>query len=203
MGGKSLNERVLQGPDLNNKLLHVLMRFREYPFAIQADIEAMYNQIRIPVDDRDSLRFLWYTDGILKHFRMTTHLFGGIWCGSSSSYALRRSVLDSKSPSCISKVKVIVNNNFYVDDCLCSTQSKGDADIVIIDVRKILGEGGFNLTKFVSNDAELLERVPIEHRANEVRDFSPQSVANVLGIKWNVMSDEFYFEVNCNNPILK
>ncbi|XP_076036051.1 uncharacterized protein LOC143022004 [Oratosquilla oratoria] len=58
--GVSLNSQCLQGPDLNNKLIHVLLRFRQYHYAITADIEAMYHQVKIPISDRDALRFLWY-----------------------------------------------------------------------------------------------------------------------------------------------
>ncbi|KAJ8047035.1 hypothetical protein HOLleu_05917 [Holothuria leucospilota] len=48
-GGKSLNERCKQGPNLINNLLHVLLRFRLHKFAFHADIEAMYNQVKIPI----------------------------------------------------------------------------------------------------------------------------------------------------------
>ena len=57
--GVSLNNQCMSGPDLNNKLIDVLLRFRRYPWAITADIEGMYNQVRVPVEDRNSLRFLW------------------------------------------------------------------------------------------------------------------------------------------------
>ena len=55
--GVSLNSLCLQGPDLSCKLFDVLIRFREFPFALMADITAMYNQIKIPTRDRDALRF--------------------------------------------------------------------------------------------------------------------------------------------------
>ncbi len=58
--GESLNDKCLQGPDLNNKLLNILLRFRQHQFAITADVEAMYYQVRVEEDDRDVLRFLWY-----------------------------------------------------------------------------------------------------------------------------------------------
>ena len=56
--GISLNNQCLQGPYLNNKLIHVLLRFRQYKYAISADIKAMYVQVKIPTKDHDSLRFL-------------------------------------------------------------------------------------------------------------------------------------------------
>ena len=40
--GQSLNSNLLKGPDLLNNLLGVLMRFREHPVAVLADIEGMY-----------------------------------------------------------------------------------------------------------------------------------------------------------------
>ena len=46
-GGISLNSRVRQGPDLTNKLVGVLTRFRLNPIAVMADIQAMFHQVRV------------------------------------------------------------------------------------------------------------------------------------------------------------
>ena len=43
--GISLNSEVRQGPDLMNKLVGVLTRFRLHPIAIMADIQAMFHQV--------------------------------------------------------------------------------------------------------------------------------------------------------------
>ena len=75
--GVSLNKECFQGPDLCNKLVHVLLRFRLYQNAMTADIQAMYLQVRIPEQERDCLRFLWLENGEVKPYRMTSHLFGG------------------------------------------------------------------------------------------------------------------------------
>ena len=88
----SLNSTVYQGHDLITRLQYVLLRFRQHQYAVTADIESMYCQIRVPTCDRDALRFLWFENGIIKQFRMTLHLFGGVWCSSSAGYALRKSV---------------------------------------------------------------------------------------------------------------
>ena len=47
----SLNDQLLQGPDLTNTLVGVLTRFREEPVALIADIEAMFYQVRVPSAD--------------------------------------------------------------------------------------------------------------------------------------------------------
>ena len=63
--GKSLNEELLQGPDLTNGLVGVLTRFRHEHIALISDIEAMYHQVRVPDEDSDLLRFLWWPQGDL------------------------------------------------------------------------------------------------------------------------------------------
>ena len=61
--GVSLNQVLLQSPNLTNSLLGVLIRFREAPVAVTADIEAMFHQVRVHKTDIDCLRFLWWPDG--------------------------------------------------------------------------------------------------------------------------------------------
>ena len=61
--GVSLNSQCYQGPDLVNKLIDVLLRFRQYEYGIMGDIEAMYLQVRVPQCDRNALRFLWCRNG--------------------------------------------------------------------------------------------------------------------------------------------
>ncbi|XP_070554735.1 uncharacterized protein [Ptychodera flava] len=61
--GVSLNNLLLQGPDLTNNLLGVLLRFRQEPIALMADIEAMFHQVKVREEDSDCLRFYWWPDG--------------------------------------------------------------------------------------------------------------------------------------------
>ncbi|KAI3370916.1 hypothetical protein L3Q82_007422 [Scortum barcoo] len=57
--GASLNEHPLPGPTLGSTLLGVLLRFREYPFAVSSDIKGMFHQVRLLPEDKPFLRFLW------------------------------------------------------------------------------------------------------------------------------------------------
>ncbi len=43
----SLNDKVLQGPDLNNKLVGVLLCFRSERIAVMADVESLLCCLRI------------------------------------------------------------------------------------------------------------------------------------------------------------
>ena len=55
--GESLNGNVLQAPNLTNSLIGVLIRFRQEPVAVMADVEAMFHQVRVDLNDVDSLIF--------------------------------------------------------------------------------------------------------------------------------------------------
>ena len=187
--GMSLNNQCLQGPDLNNKLLHVLLRFRQFQYAIMADVESMYHQVRIPLKDRNCLRFLWDVNGQNQELRMTSHLFGGVWCAASSTYALRQTVVDFPSSQLVNDT---VLHCFYVDDLLKSVRTYSEAVEVIQSTKELLKSGGFNLTKFVVSDTRLFDLIEETDRAKEVKVISPEMLSKALGIKWNVSDDAFY-----------
>ena len=61
-------------------MVGVIIRFRSGSVAIAADIEDMFHRVKVPEDDRDSLRFLW-TDDVFSDddpyvMQMTVHIFG-------------------------------------------------------------------------------------------------------------------------------
>ena len=57
--GTSLNDHLLNGPDLLQDLPGLLIRFRERRVAIVGDIEQMFHQVQILQRDRPALSFLW------------------------------------------------------------------------------------------------------------------------------------------------
>ena len=193
----SLNDRLLQGPDLANDLLDVLMRFREGAAAFTADVEAMFYQVKVPSEDRDFLRFLWWPEGDLKMrpkaYRMTVHLFGACSSPSCASYALKRTAKDHGMLFQDDAAQT-VSNNFYVDDCLKSGQDQEDVTALAHGVKQLCALGGFNLTKFMSNDRQLLNSFPNEERGKEVKaidlshDELPETKA--LGVVWIPEDDE-------------
>ena len=61
--GVSLNDNLLNGPDMVNSLIGVLTRFRQEQVAIMADVEAMFHQVMVADEDCNYLRFLWWDKG--------------------------------------------------------------------------------------------------------------------------------------------
>ncbi len=64
----SLNSHLLQGPELTNTLLGVLLPFRKEAIAISCDVEQMFHQFRVNPKHRDYLCFLWSQYGELTEF---------------------------------------------------------------------------------------------------------------------------------------
>ncbi|XP_078490965.1 uncharacterized protein LOC144747081 [Ciona intestinalis] len=96
--GISINQVLMQGPDLVNSLVGVLTRFRREPVALVADIEGMFHQVRVAQRDRDSLRFWWWPGGDTSlepaAYRMKVHLFGATSSPSCASFCLRQAATD-------------------------------------------------------------------------------------------------------------
>ena len=92
--GVSLNDVLLPGPDMTNSLVGVLTRFRQEWFAVMADIECMYYQVRVPPNDSDVLRFLWWPRNDFERqpeeYQMGVHLFGAVSSPSCANFALRK-----------------------------------------------------------------------------------------------------------------
>ena len=90
-------------------------------------------------------------------------------------------------------------NNFYVDDLLKSVSNEETAIKVIQGVRKIFANEGFHITKFVSNDKQVLASIPEDERRKCVLDqdleFGMLPTEKVLGIYWNTEEDSIGFEV--------
>lgn len=55
----SLSNQLHQGPDLANSLLSILLRLRQDKVALVADVEGMFNQVKVWPEDADALRWLW------------------------------------------------------------------------------------------------------------------------------------------------
>ena len=76
----------------------------------------------------------------------------------------------------------------YADDLMKSTQ-----------LRKLLMKGGFRLTKWLSNDRDVLVEIPECERASSVVNLDiedlPTACANCL-LKWNVEADKFFWGVS-------
>jgi len=198
--GISLNDTLLQGPDLTNHLIAVLLRFRQEIYAITADIEKMFYQIHVAPEDRDCLRYFWWPQGNLAEephvYRMAVHLFGATSSPACSNYALKQTIQDHKGEFDDIVIESALNN-FYVDDYLCSVSSEDQAIDLIKDMTALCARRGFHLTKWIANSRYVMESVPTLERAEGVKnlDFDSLPVDRALGVMWNVNDDTLGFTI--------
>jgi hypothetical protein len=154
---KSLNDYLLKGPNLNNSLPGILLHFREETIAFSCDVEQMFYQFKVPEEQRDMLRFLWWQGGDLQRtpdeFRMTVHLFGAASSQACASYGLR--FLANAHQADKPDGARFILSNFYVDDGLTCAATEDQALKIALEAREICSFGGMNLHKFVSNSAAL------------------------------------------------
>ena len=73
---------------------------------------------------------------------MKIHLFGGVWCPSAATYALRKT---SNLQNLDKSTDYAINNSFYVDDYLASYESSEEAINVSMSIKSSLKRFGFNL----------------------------------------------------------
>jgi hypothetical protein len=73
--GVCINNYIRTGPTVMNELVSVVLKFRQYDYALTGDVKEMFKQVWVPPEDKDYLRFLWYEEGKVVIYRYTVYLF--------------------------------------------------------------------------------------------------------------------------------
>ena len=90
---------------------------------------------------------------------MWVHVFGGTSSPSCCNYALTRTAYDNRSRY-QTDVMDTLNRNFYVDGLLKLVKDVKTAIRYLHDVIIMCADSGFRLTKFVSNQIQVLDPIP-------------------------------------------
>ena len=176
-----------------NQLVGVFMKFRVGRFALCADIEAFFHQVRVPKLDADSLRFLW-TDDIHSNappytMQMLVHIFGAKDSATCAIHALRQTARDNHLDFDALTYETILKC-FYVDDLLKSLNDEKQLSQLANELIEICRRGGFRLTKFLSNSKLLTDALPPEEVSPNVSvDIDTEHLERTLGTLWNVTDD--------------
>ncbi|XP_059837241.1 uncharacterized protein LOC132400293 [Hypanus sabinus] len=200
--GVSLNDALLTGPDLNNTLLGVLLRFRKEKVAILADIQQMFHCFLVQEDYRDFLHFLWYKDNDINkeviEYRMKVHVFGNSPSPAVAIYGLRRAIREGAQEHGDDTVK-FVERHFYVDDGLISLRTEEEAIDLLRRTQASLAESNLRLHKFASNRQAVMEAFPHDDCAPAIKDLDLDGetipTQRSLGLLWEITTDSFTFSV--------
>ncbi|XP_060078384.1 uncharacterized protein LOC132557875 [Ylistrum balloti] len=204
--GISLNNVLMQGPDLMNRLDGVLLRFRKETVAVVADIQQMFFGFYVDECHRDYLRFFWHADNDvdqpLIEYRMCEHVFGNSPSPAVATYGLRRCVEDCGNP-CDVDLQEFVTRNFYVDDGLMSFPTVTEAVDVLKKAQRALLEGGnLKLHKIASSSEEVMSQFPAADLAKtlEPLDLTHDELPlhHSLGMAWELSTDTFTYNTSEN-----
>ena len=197
--GISLNQAVLAGETLLNKLVEVLIRFRLGKYACVADVSKCFFQVRISRSQEDLFRVVWFENndldnGVTKVFRFTRH----VWGVNSSPYvalvALNRLV--SENPTNPSQVTLnAIEKNRYMDDVLLASDKLVDLETFASEGCELFESRGFKLRKWVADsDAKTIPhnicRSDLSPCVCDI-DLGVQALpdSSALGLTWDTQND--------------
>ena len=198
--GKSLNGEVDGCPDLLEKIVGVLMRFRQERIAVVGDIQAFFHAVNVPKKHADFMRFLWFRDGDphgqLVEYRMKVQVFGGTASQAAAVMALQDCILRQKGKRWTGPQVDKAIRSFYSDDFCASWDQSGGAKKMVQEVCEVLGERGFKLRGFASNDADVMRYL---HQKHDVQEFNTDGVG-VLGLQWDPKMDVISHQFSRTRP---
>ncbi|KAL0883911.1 hypothetical protein ABMA27_015979 [Loxostege sticticalis] len=195
--GVSLNNMLLQGPDLLQSLLNILFRFREGPIAFNADIREMFPQIKIRESDRDALRFLWRNGNskeAVKEYRMSSLIFGAVSSPFIAVFIKNKNAKEFEDKYPAATHAIIYDH--YMDDYIGSEFDLDHASRLASEIVTVHKSGGFEMRSWISNVPEALALVPKElHSDSGAADVNlpPDHDVGALGVKWNPFNDTLGF----------
>ncbi|XP_004521657.1 uncharacterized protein LOC101451129 [Ceratitis capitata] len=193
--GKSLNDALCVGPQLQQNLFSILTRFRTHRYAVTADIAKMYRQVLLSPKHVDLQRIVWRRDSSLPimDYRMLRVTYGV----ASASYLAVKSLQQTAkcSTNKSKKAAAVIEKDFYMDDLLTGTSTDDELLLLQQNISDILKEGGFELRKWATNCAKLNEYISrnapnISHYLIDDKD------VYALGLVWNTADDHFTFAIN-------
>ncbi|XP_069129352.1 uncharacterized protein [Argopecten irradians] len=117
------------------------------------------------------------------------------------AYALHRTVEDSKD-TVNQDVQDTVKRSMHVDDCLTSACIEKKAVSLVEDITKICKAGGFRITKWLSNNSDVIDSIPEEERTTVTKLWSLDSeppIERALGVYWFVEKDSLGFQIHLRN----
>ena len=192
--GLSLNQALFVGPTIQATLSTILLRFRQYPVALNADISKMYREVQLTAKDRDLHRFIWRENSAspIKDYRMCRVTFG---VSASPFLAIRtlHQAADDHGEE-YPEAALHIKESFYVDDFLGGADSPEEAIDLHHQLLETLKPASLHLRKWRSSSQDVLDAIPANLlETNPVKSSTSsleKTQSKALGLKWDSQLDE-------------
>lgn len=193
--GNLLNDKLLPGPNLQNDLIDILLRFRGHQVVITGDIAMMYRQILVNEKDRALQRILWRTsaDQSIRTVSLNTVTYGTICAPFLAIRCLRKLAEDERENYPLAAA--VLENDFYMDDVLTGTNTITEALELQKQLTELLTRGKLDLRKWRSNKPEVLKHLQEKNKTDELLLLDQKEALKTLGVLWNSKTDELQFNV--------
>ncbi|XP_058448642.1 uncharacterized protein LOC131428613 [Malaya genurostris] len=197
VGGVSLNDMLLKGPDLLVELISVLLRFRQGEIAVVGDIKEMFHQISVRNEDKQSQRFVLRMQPELEPqiFVMDVCTFGATCSPSLAQFVKNKNAMEFAE--IFPRAARAIRDNHYVDDFLDSVDTVEEAIRLVKEVKYIHGQAGFEIRNFSSNSDEVLTGIGETVERQQVSmNLDKLYTERVLGLIWIPKEDVFTFDLS-------
>lgn len=192
----SLNDVLYTGPTVQPPLYYTVVNFRMPRYAVTADVAMMFRQIWVHEDDRKYQQIFWRSDPSepMRTYRLKTVAYGLASSPYQATRVLNQLATDegSRFPLAVP----IVRKGVYVDDVLTGHDDQTTLAESCNQLTQLLNCGGLTLRKWASNDATVLEGVPLELRETSPQlDLDRSPAIKALGLLWFPNVDTFKFKI--------
>ncbi|XP_025829218.1 uncharacterized protein LOC112904129 [Agrilus planipennis] len=195
--GHSLNDILMVGPNVQEDLLSILIRFRKHSIVLTGDIEKMYRQVLVQEDQRNLQIILWRSNpsSKIQYFRLNTLTYGT----ASASYLSTRCIKELANIYADSnpKVSATIYKDFYVDDLVTGGQTVEEVQQIKSEITDILNSGGFHLRKFLSNNSQIIS--DNRHTGDMTHQFKHSQEAKTLGLLWDSDQDILRYSITASD----
>lgn len=192
--GISLNGAQLVGEKLQEDLANVIMRFRCNPVAVTADIQKMYLQVQINPAQWDLQRVFWRPTprDEIQEYWLTVVTFG---MSSAPHCAVRAMIQGARDLQAQFPIgAAVVQNDFYMDDCLAGAQNDSAAKRLCHETDALLRACGFVLSKWRSNRPGIVPGSDHQMQSDDALELSEFDDTTVLGLRWLPRKDALMFK---------
>lgn len=189
--GISFNDIQHVGPVVQDDLFSILLRYRQYAYAVTADVEKMYRQTLIDPKQRHLQMILWRDDPsqLIKTYQLNTITYGT----ASAPFLSTRCLLQLSKECTDNKVATLIRENFYVDDFLANAETEDELRTMIHSVTETLSSACLPLRKWRTNAPSVFED---DTNTTLPKNLDLASQSSVLGLNWDPSSDTLRFPVD-------
>lgn len=194
----SLNDIQMVGPNVQDDLLSILLRFRQHKYVISADIEKMYRSIYVVPSQRSLQQIIFRYD---PSHRLKTYTLNTVCQGTASApFLATKSLVSLASTVSDNSVKYSIAHDFYCDDLLSGASTVSDAINLCRGIIAALDSAKFNIRKWQSNSPLILNELfsGVKVDMNTILDLSDNTntSSKTLGLYWLCQPDSLSFSIN-------